>query len=193
MGLLTKAQVLALRARHRMDPSLEKMAIALCARINRLPKKPSTPYTALSLLKAYGSFQTGACLILKEGFYSSYTSVSMGIAKITIPLNEIWSIEKSREKFFKHHTGWEALLKDFDDGFDYWVFPLDDSKPWKAVMFLGAFQSSAFCPDSVSAIVPQIKDKLHIHFAHPKKKYQMSNLKFVQYEFGKRNIFTFKV
>ena len=171
MGLLTRARNLAAEMGQRADSSLDEMAKVLCARISRLPPKTTTPYTALSLLKAYGSFQSGACLILKDGVYTSYTSVAMGIAKISIPQEEVWSVEKTKMKFFKYQSGWEALLKDEDDGFDYWIFPLECPgspnlhSPWEAVMFLGVLHSDNFHADSISAIVSQTSEKFLTHDA----------------------------
>ena len=178
MGLLTKALAAAsVEAGQEADVSLDEMGEALSERIRRLPKKTTTPYTALNLLKAYGSFQSGACLSLNNGIYSSYASVGFGIAKISIPQENIWSKEKTQEKYFKFFTGWEALLKTAEDGFDYWIFPLDgpashgDPEPWEGVLMLGVLQSSGFNPKSVSAIVSRIADKLYIQGARkePKK------------------------
>ena len=162
MGLLTRAKDLATETEQGTEIALDQMAMILCERINRLPLEKNTPYTALSLLKAYGSFQSAACLALKNDTYFSYTSVGMGITKLSILQKEIWSDEKASKKFFKYETGWEALLKDCDDGFDYWIFPLDNEKPWRAVVFLGVLHSVNFHPDSMSAVISRIFEKLLI-------------------------------
>ena len=147
------------------DSSLDEMGKALRERIKRLPEKKSTPYTALSLLKAYGAFQAGICLSLKDGNYSSYASVGAGIEKLSIPLDLIWSGEKAREKYLKPGDHKTLEIKSANKDLVYWIFPLDSgnlsaAKPWEAVMLLGVPESSDFDPGPLSAILEDVSDKL---------------------------------
>ena len=159
---------------------LDEMGKALSERIKRLPHNSSTPYTALSLLKAYGAFQFGICLTLKDGVYTSYTSVGMGVDKILIPRGKIWSEEKSALHFYKHDAGESLGIHASHDNPGYWIFPLEFSdrtpgEPWEDVIILGVPDhggvNSAFNPESIAAIIPEIIDKLvlriHHHFSQP--------------------------
>ena len=166
MGLLSKAE-----GRTDSDISPEEISPAedntgfnemgksLAEKIKNLPQSEDTPFTALSLLKAYANFHSGICLSLKKGFYYSYASLGTGIDKLSIPKDKVWSIKNARLKYFPFDLG------DQED-FNYWVFPLGsaDNEPWNAIMILEAEnnpdQSSAFVPDSVSDIIPEISDRL---------------------------------
>ena len=162
------------------DEMLDDMGKALSERIGRLPHNTTTPYTALSLLKAYGSFQSGLCLTLKDGVYSSYTSVGMGVDKISIPQGKIWSEENSHARYFKNEAGDKLGIHTSHDNFCYWIFPLDSSVeessaekfsgPWEDVMILGvpdhAEANSAFNPEAIAAIIPYISDKLVLRISH---------------------------
>jgi hypothetical protein len=72
---------------------LDDSGKALRDRLIRLGAKQSSAYTALSLLKGYGSFKIGACLDLNGDVYKSYALVGLGITKISVPLAELQSAE----------------------------------------------------------------------------------------------------
>ena len=159
MGLLSRAENNALS---------DEMGKALLERIKRLPRKKNTPYIALSLLKAYGSFQAGICLSLEDDLYSSYASVGLGVEKTIIPRDKIWSAANAGKKYFILDSSGSMEIKTFQKKYVYWVFPLDTGEPWGAVMLLGISDSSesraveadsAFYPGSVSAILEGITDK----------------------------------
>jgi len=167
MGLLTKAS----GSNALNSETADEMGKALCDRIRRLPQKSTTPYTALSLLKAYGAFQSGICLALKNNVYSSYTSVGLGIVNISIPREKLWSQEKAQVPYFKLDSGIDLGINTGQEGFSYWIFPLNSleanpSEPWKKVMILDVLESSevnsAFSPKSVSAIISNTADKFFI-------------------------------
>jgi len=157
--------------------SLDDMGKALGERIKRLPLRKSTPYTALSLLKAYSAFQSGVCLVLKDGLYTSFTSVSFGIEKISIPQEKIWSEENSGASYFKLDPEKTTEIKNTTEGLEYWVFPLGSpsgcgepnspsAQPWEGIMILGVPNSaeinSTFDPQAIAAIIPEIVDKILI-------------------------------
>ena len=148
--------------------TLDEMGKALRERLGRLPIELSTPYTALSLLKAYGAFQAGFCLSLNDGNYSSYASVGFGIEKISIPQETVWSEAKARDRYFRLDSLKSSETKNTKKDFIYWVFPLDapisspknTKEPWKAVMILGTLEPSGFNPEPVSAILEDVADKM---------------------------------
>jgi len=144
---------------------LDEMGKALRERLGRLPQKTTTPHTALSLLKAYGAFQIGICLSLKDRHYSSYDSVGFGIEKISIPQDAVWSKAKAHDKYFKLNFHTNLKTTNIRKNLVYWGFPLDSSihssrAPWEAIMILGIFESSDFRPEPISAILDEVGDKL---------------------------------
>ena len=179
MGLLSRA------ADRTVLLPLDEMGQALQERIRRLPQNKTTPYTALSLLKAYGAFQAGICLSLKNDIYSSYASVGIGIEKISIPREKIWSREIASKKYFRFDSEQSIGMKNRKDNFIYWVFPLqadilsasadNNTEPWAALVILAVADSaeshsaeanSAFNPQSVSVILEGISDKLLMQTSH---------------------------
>ena len=169
MGLLTKADSKVLKRAVPEGPPpgeiLDEMGKALRERLGRLPQKKTTPHTALSLLKAYGAFQTGFCLSLKEGRYSSYASVGLGIEQFSLPQNALWSEAKARDKYFKFRFRKSPVTKNSKKDLMYWAFPLDASthntkEPWEAIMILGTLEFSDFNPEPVSAILDDVADKM---------------------------------
>jgi hypothetical protein len=147
MGLLTKAT-------GKVVSELDEMGKALLNRIRRLPPRKTTPYTALSLLKAYGSFQTGLCLFLWKGNYTSYATVGLGIEKISIPGKELYSPEMSGRHFIKIPDTAELGKKlASGEGLCYWAFPLDRESPWSALILLGDNNNPLFNPEFLSQII----------------------------------------
>jgi hypothetical protein len=146
MGLLTKAA-------GRTVPELDEMGKALLDRIRRLPPKKTTPYTALSLLKAYGSFQAGACLSLKNGNYISYAGIGMGVEKINIPAERLYSAEISGRPFMQLPGSAESGTGLDGKGLSYWAFPLDGESPWGALILLGEHGSPLFHPEPLRQII----------------------------------------
>jgi hypothetical protein len=146
MGLLIKAV-------GKTAPELDEMGKALLDRIRRLPPKKTTPYTALSLLKAYGSFQTGLCLVLRKGNYTSYATVGLGVEKISIPWEKLYSPENAGKPFIKLSGTIDIGKKLTGEGFCYWAFPLDAESPWAALILLGDNNNPLFSPESLRQII----------------------------------------
>jgi hypothetical protein len=138
--------------------SLDDMGKALRDRIRRLPPQKTAPYVALSLMKAYGSFQVGLCLYLHKGIYTSYASVGLGIERITFPQDRIYDSKNQSKKYFKLGSGDSLGIKSFDPSLTVWAFPLDGESPWSAVLLLGAAESSSFTPVTISGIVEGVLD-----------------------------------
>jgi hypothetical protein len=146
MGLLTKAA-------GKTVPELDEMGKALLDRIRRLPPKKTTPYTALSLLKAYGSFQAGICLSLWKGNYTSYATIGLGLEKISIPCEKLYAPEMSDKPFIKLPETAEINIRSADEGLCYWAFPLDGESPWEALILLGDNNNPLFNPESLTQII----------------------------------------
>jgi hypothetical protein len=161
MGLLSRAAKVVTTAIEKPFPGFDEMGKALVNRIRRLPSRRGSPYTALSLMKAYGSFQAGACLFLRNGIYASYANVGLGIETITIPEKKVFSPEKGKEKFFKHSDPAALGIKNLDLDYDVWVFPLDTRSPWGSVLLLGSGGSSLFNPEAIYRIVEKILDTIN--------------------------------
>lgn len=78
-GLLSRAA--ALRLPSGADEAFED---AFILRMQRLPATDSTPFTALSLLKAFQPFSAGLCLSLKDGAYECTAAVGVESAPSSI-------------------------------------------------------------------------------------------------------------
>jgi hypothetical protein len=146
MGLLTKAA-------GKTVPELDEMGKALLDRIRRLPPRKTTPYTALSLLKAYGSFQVGLCLHLRGKDYTSYATIGLGIERINIPCEELYSSEMAGKAFVKLSGVIGPGSRLADENLCYWAFPLDAESPWSALALLGDSNSPFFNPELLSLII----------------------------------------
>jgi hypothetical protein len=146
MGLLSKAA-------GKTVPELDEMGKALLDRIRRLPPKKTTPYTALSLLKAYGSFQAGLCLSLWKGNYTSYATIGLGVEKINIPREKLYSPENAGDLCIKLSDAAGIDKKLAGEGFCYWAFPLDAESPWSALVLLGGNNNPLFNPESLRQII----------------------------------------
>jgi hypothetical protein len=131
------------------------MGKALLDRIRRLPPRKTTPYTALSLLKAYGSFRIGLCLSLREGNYISYAAIGLAAEKISIPCKKLYSSETANKPFIKLKLSGiiDPGNKLAGDDFYYWAFPLDAESPWSALILLGDSNNSLFNPESLRQII----------------------------------------
>jgi hypothetical protein len=151
MGLLTKAA-------DKSTPELDEMGKALRDRIRRLPPKKTAPYTALSLMKAYGSFQVGLCLSLRKGVYTSYASVGLGIEKISISREKLYSPQNAALKYFKLEKSETLGVNYLDSGISVWVFPLDKETPWNSVLLLGTDDTPLFNPETIAVILEGIQD-----------------------------------
>jgi hypothetical protein len=139
-GLLQKALA--------KETAPDAMGQALRDRILRLAKTKSSPYTALSLLKAYASFQAGLCVSLKEGVYHDYASVGLGIAKLSIPQKVL---EHGKKGVFKAGSGADLSLNSPKEDLVFWAFPLDKNEPCRTMLLLGGDDS--FDPASLESIV----------------------------------------
>jgi hypothetical protein len=168
MGLLSKA---AFREepeeKHRGSGLLRKalakeagpdaMGQALRDRILRLARTKSSPYTALSLLKAYAAFQAGLCVSLREGIYRDYASVGLGITKPAIPQA---LLEHGGGGFFKAGSAADLSLNFPRADLIFWAFPLDRHEPCETMLLLGGDDS--FDPAPLESIVYDVRELLSL-------------------------------
>ncbi|MDR1987109.1 MAG: hypothetical protein LBP88_09105 [Treponema sp.] len=112
-------------------------------RILRIAEKGTAPYTALSLLKAYGSFQCGICLRLIERAYVSYASVGLGIEKTVISpeqfppgLSGPAPLEYPPQRYYKIGSPGLLSITAMEPHAVIWAFPLDDEQPRRYILLL---------------------------------------------------------
>jgi hypothetical protein len=157
MGLLSKAADKS-TVDTQTGAGLDEMGKALRDRIRRLPPKKTAPYTALSLMKAYGSFQAGLCLALRKGVYASYASVGLGIEKINIDAEKLYSPQNASAKYFKLEKSETLGVKYLDSDISIWIFPLDKETPWGAALLLATDGAPLFNPEAIAIILEGIQD-----------------------------------
>ena len=136
---------------------LDTAGTALRDRILRIPPGANVPYTALGLLKAYGSFQAGICLYLEDGCYISYASVGIGIEKITIPYDHVFTPDRTAVNYFRFDEEEKKQLEFLDCGMDIWCFLIDRENPCKYILILGCTGSLLLNPHSISLILQSIQ------------------------------------
>ena len=159
--------------------SLDEMGIALKERISRLKDESGTPYTVLSLLKAYGNFQSALCLALNNGAYSVIASLGIFRENILIPIESIWSSENAKLPFFRLEAEKKQEFSLSEEDSDYWIIPLSAPgasclEPWKGLMILGVSGNSdahtIFDAQSIAAITSGNEGKILLKQYFEKKK-----------------------
>ena len=165
MGLLSRASSVDLdnAQAESIEPSeesqdgfaLDEMGLALRAKIAQLPSGSS--FTVLSLLKAYGAFTAGVCLVLDGNTYAGVASLGVNPGRLSAALEEIWSAAAAKLPYYRLDPHNRIAKKIAQDSINYWVFPLreDDAPPeqlWGGALILGAAGDS-IDPKSVSAIL----------------------------------------
>jgi len=155
MGLLSRAGNCSVS----VTPSLDEMGKALLERLRMLPQEKSTAVTILTLLKAYGAFQGGLCLSLKDDEYTAYASAGLGGENTVIPRDRIHQEEHAGKKFFKLDA---EIFPEFGshgmsggNNYAYWAFPIDA----QTLMILSE-NSPAFNPEPVSIILEDVARKI---------------------------------
>jgi hypothetical protein len=140
-----------------INHGLDEAGRALRDRLLRLGSKPSSAYTALSLLKGYGSFRIGACLGLSEdGSYKSYAIVGLGIAKLNIV--SLAGLLREDQAYFKIPNPQSLNLKFFSPGMNLWIFALDDSNPCKCLLLAAEENGSAFKAEAIALIIAETNE-----------------------------------
>ncbi|WP_010255901.1 hypothetical protein [Treponema primitia] len=146
MGLLNKASI------KESSRELSEAGKALRDRILRLGLKKSSAYTALSLLKGYGSFKIGACLELKKDVYESYVSVGLGISKLRIPKD---GLTGGKQSFLKISNPESFGFKFFTAGMNLWMFTLDNCSPFRYLLLAVEESGSGFNPAAIALLISE--------------------------------------
>jgi hypothetical protein len=139
-----------------VNRELDEAGKALRDRLIRLGSKQSSAYTALSLLKGYGSFKIGACLDLQsDGAYKSYAIVGLGIAKLSISFTGLLQEDRPFVKISKPDS---LDLKFVSPEMNLWIFALDDFDPCRRVLLAAEESGSAFNPEAVGLIISETNE-----------------------------------
>jgi hypothetical protein len=155
MGLLGKA-VLSEQSPP-VNPDIEKLdEMGKALRDRLLSLSGTEPETAISLLKAYGSFRVGACLSLDGGLYRSYAVVGIGNP-----------IELSPELLQKTPDGNRYSVSPVDSigirsipaRTKFWAFSLDenDGDPPARILLVGEDKNYIFPGKAVASLVQATK------------------------------------
>jgi hypothetical protein len=135
---------------------LDEAGQALRDRLIRLGSKKSSAYTALSLLKGYGSFAIGACLDLHtDGAYKSYALVGLGITKLSIPLA---GLLREDQAFLKIPNPESLGLNFLTPEMNLWIFALDDFDPCRRLLLAAEKNDSAFKPQTMALIISETNE-----------------------------------
>ncbi|MDR2073481.1 MAG: hypothetical protein LBP60_08635, partial [Spirochaetaceae bacterium] len=144
MGLLSKA------ATNPSPPALDEMGAVLCSRLLSLGPGSTRAETAMTLLKAYGSFSAGLCLVLKEGSYVLYASVGAGTGAAGFSQEGLSPLQ-GKTYYSVDYT----ISGDFDPSpLRFWAFPLvpvQDRYP-QAILMVGENQDS-FSGETIEAVL----------------------------------------
>jgi hypothetical protein len=134
---------------------LDEPGKALRDRLIRLGAKQSSAYTALSLLKGYGSFKIGACLDLNGDVYKSYALVGLGITKLSVSLVDLLKEDQA----FARIPHPESLDLNFlNPEMDLWLFALDDFDPCRRVLLAAEEKGSSFNPETIGLILSETNE-----------------------------------
>ncbi|MDR0313569.1 MAG: hypothetical protein LBI14_08220 [Treponema sp.] len=156
MGLLSKA----LEKKNSWE--LAELAKPIRDRILRIKPGADIPYTALSLLKVYGSFKVGACFSLEGQTYISYTSVGLGVKKISIPAYILFNPESSSKKYFKFDREDKTGIAFLDGEYELWCFPLDKEEPWNVIIIIEPAGLPSFSPLVISIVLDAVKNIIYV-------------------------------
>jgi hypothetical protein len=140
---------------------LDDSGKALRDRLIRLGAKKSSAYTALSLLKGYGSFKIGACLELNGDVYRSYALVGLGITKLSVSLTGLQSLTGllKEDQAFAQILNPESLDLNFlSPEMNLWVFALDDFDPCRLLLLAAEERDSSFNPETIGLILSETNE-----------------------------------
>jgi hypothetical protein len=128
---------------------------ALRDRLIRLGAKQSSAYTALSLLKGYGSFKIGACLDLNGDIYKSYALVGLGIIKLSVSFTGLLREDQA----FARIPDPEYLGLNFlNPEMNLWIFALDDFDPCRRLLLAAEEKGSSFNPETIGLILSETNE-----------------------------------
>jgi hypothetical protein len=103
----------------------------------------------------------GICLSLEDETYISYTSVGLGVKKISIPSYILFNTERASKKFFKFDREEKTGIVFLDGEYDLWCFPLDKEEPWGVIIILKSALPS-FNPWVISIVLDAVKKIIYL-------------------------------
>jgi len=153
MGLLRKATKNSSPVQ--VSSPLGEMEKALCSRLLSLQADSIRPETAISLLKAYGSFQAGMCLSLRKASYSTYASVGTGAAtKLVLPQDALDQVPGKNFYTVEHE-----LSGEFPPSLQLWAFPLTPAETGfpLAILAVAADKKNFHC-EAIEAVIRKTRE-----------------------------------
>jgi hypothetical protein len=157
MGLLSKAVSNEVSIPPAGPEGLDEMGRALADRLLSLTRGESTPETAISLLKAYGSFRVGICLSLAKGVYAPYASVGTG-DPVTLPSEQL--IPVSGQSYYS--VDYPPIKGSLPPDTKFWAFPLsipEEQSPFQEqelpahILLVGEDRNYIFQPGAVNSLL----------------------------------------
>jgi hypothetical protein len=157
MGLLSRAIAVST-----LNPAEKTVRDRILRLIQR--KEGTSPYTALSLLKARAAFQVGVCLALRNNRYVSYASVGLGITRTIISQKLIAAcvMPNTLPRYCKVAAP-EQFPLNVDRDAAIWLFPLEETgneEPCRVLLLIIESGSSAFNPAGFACIVDTVRKAL---------------------------------
>ncbi|MDR2048481.1 MAG: hypothetical protein LBP69_03425 [Treponema sp.] len=158
MGLLGKAVLNEHPSQSAKNPEIERgldeMGKALRDRI--LSLSGAEPETAISLLKAYGSFRVGACLSLENGMYRSYAAVGTG-NPIELPVDLLRKIPDGNRYSVDYNP--RDSIRGIPAGTRFWAFSLDENggDPPVRILLAGEDKNYIFPAEAVGSLIQATK------------------------------------
>ncbi|MDR2210684.1 MAG: hypothetical protein LBO65_04350 [Spirochaetaceae bacterium] len=164
MGLLSKAAI------NPSPPVLDEMGNALCSRLLSLEPGSTRAETAITLLRAYGSFSTGICLSLRDGLYTPYASVGAGSTALAFPPEKLRPLG-GKTYYSVDPTPADPAAMDFASGNfaagdsaapgepghsprRFWAFPLVPVRdPYPSAILLTGEDRDSFSGETLAAVV----------------------------------------
>jgi hypothetical protein len=157
MGLLGKAVLNEQLSRPAQNPDVEKLdEMGKALRDRLLSLSGTEPETAISLLKAYGSFRVGACLSLDGSLYRSYAAVGTGDPVELSP----GLLQKTPDGNRYSVSPADSIgIRNIPAGTKFWAFSLDenDGDLPARILLVGEDKNYIFPGKAVAALVHAAK------------------------------------
>jgi hypothetical protein len=157
MGLLGKAVLSERLSRPVQNPEVEKLdEMGKALRDRLLSLSGAEPETAISLLKAYGSFRVGACLSLDGDLYRSYAVVGIG-NPIELSPDLLQKIPDGNR--YSVSVADSIGIRNIPAGTKFWAFSLDenDGDLPARILLVGEDKNYIFPGKAVASLVRAAK------------------------------------
>ena len=144
--------------------ALDPMGTALSLRLQSLPTNEHTPYTALSLLKTFFSFQYALLCSLDDAAYTSYAFIGLEHGSFTMDRDLLFSKETMHHPYFLLDPKDLPPMEGMVASLAHWAFPLGSDKehdedPWEAFLIIGTDEKD-FLPELLALLLNNVEDKM---------------------------------